>query len=124
MYGGYDTRPGTAAIPYDTIHILTLPAFHWIAVPYNPQNPRHGHTCHGVGGSQILVIGGADANPKVTTGSDEDINRSRFETPDPLFKQGLGIFDLTTLSWKDKYSAKPPAYTWSEPIKSFYEQTG
>ncbi|KAL9636018.1 MAG: hypothetical protein Q9164_003101, partial [Protoblastenia rupestris] len=121
VYSGFDGNLGTAAVPFDTINILTLPAFHWISVPYNPQNPRYGHTCHAVGGSQIVVVGGADANSKVTDGGFLGIAESIMESPDPL-KQGLGIFDLSTLSWSDRYRSSPPPYTQSSPIQQYYLQ--
>ena len=123
VYGGYNGNLGSASVAFDTIHILTLPAFHWIQVPYNPSSPRYGMTCHGVGGSQILVIGGADPNPSKTDGDPQDINKSKLESADPN-KQGLSVFDLTTLTWKDSYSSKPPAYTWSTPLKEYYDQAG
>ena len=123
VYSGYATHLGTQAVPFDTINILTLPAFHWINVPYNPSNPLHGHTCHSVGGGQILVVGGADANPKVIYGAFDQIAKSTMESPDPN-KQGLGVFDLSSLTWQDHYSATPATYVQSDPIKQYYAQAG
>ena len=107
---------------YDTINILTLPAFHWISVPYNPEYPRHGHSCNAVGGSQILTIGGVDSNPRVATGVIPDVIKSTFEKPDP-FAQGLAIFDMTTMAFSDQYTARAPAYEQSEVVKQFYSQS-
>lgn len=123
VYGGWAGNLGTAAIQYDTINILSLPAFHWISVPYNPQNPRHDHTCNAVGGNQIISVGGVDSNSKVTTGYDDKITESTFDSAADPFAQGLAIFDMTALAWADKYTANAPAYVQSDPIQAFYSQS-
>lgn len=122
VYAGWGTNLGSASVQYDTISILTLPAFHWISVPYNPSNPRHGHTCNAVGGSQILSIGGVDSNPQITTGNTTIITQSTFDSPDP-FAQGLSIFDMTNLAWSNQYSASSPPYVQSDPVQQFYAQS-
>ena len=115
MYAGWGRRLGAAAISFDEIYILTLPAFYWIKVDYAPQHPRHGLTCNAVGGSQILTIGGLDTN------SNENTYQSPYNTtPDP-FAQGLAIFDMTTLQFADKYTAKAPPYVQSDRVKTYYE---
>lgn len=106
----------------DTIFILSLPAFHWIQVDYTPKSGRFAHTCNSVGGSQILIVGGLDSNPKLPNTSnftaliESDLN----STADP-FTQGLAVFDMTTLEWATQYTANKPAYEWSAPIKEFYQ---
>ncbi|CAF9942066.1 hypothetical protein IMSHALPRED_003185 [Imshaugia aleurites] len=123
VYAGWGTNLGPVAVQYDTINILTLPAFHWISVPYNPENPRHGLSCNAVGGSQILTIGGVDSNALVDTGNIQDIIESTFDSsPDP-FAQGLAIFDMTTLAFSDQYTAGAPPYEQSEVVKQFYSQS-
>ena len=111
------------AVQYDTISILTLPAFHWISVPYNPQNPRHGLSCNAVGGSQILTIGGVDSNAKVDSGYLQPIAKSTFDSsPDP-FAQGLAVFDMTKLAFSDRFTAGAPPYEQSDVVKQFYSQS-
>lgn len=125
MYAGYGNIPGLGAVQYDTINILTLPAFHWIRVPYNPQNPRHGLTCEHVGGSQILTIGGVDSNPRDAAqnlASPSAINNSTFDSPDP-FAQGLAIFDMTTLTFQSQFRAGTPSYEQPDVLKEFYSQS-
>ncbi|KAL8992463.1 MAG: hypothetical protein Q9169_007085 [Polycauliona sp. 2 TL-2023] len=120
LYGGFDGRLGSSAIPYDEIYILTLPAFHWLKVDYPPEHPRHGHSCNAVGGSQIVSIGGIDSNAQITVGALEDVRKSSFNSSvDPL-TQGLGIFDMTLLEWVDLYRADAGVYEQSELIKSYY----
>lgn len=123
MYAGWGTRLGPAAIQYDTINILTLPAFHWISVPYNPENPRHALSCNAVGGSQILTIGGVDSNAQVDVGMVQGIIDSTFNSsPDP-FAQGLAILDMTTMAFVDQYTAGAPPYEQSDVLKQFYSQS-
>ena len=111
------------AVQYDTINILTLPAFHWISVPYNPQNPRHGLSCNAVGGSQILTIGGVDSDAKVDFGTLYQVHESTFDSsPDP-FAQGLAVFDMTTLAFSDHFTAGAPPYEQSDVVKQFYSQS-
>lgn len=107
-------------VQYDTINILTLPAFHWISVPYNPQNPRHALSCNAVGGSQILTIGGVDSNAKIDTETLYQVSESSF--PDP-FAQGLAVFDITTLAFSDHFTAEAPPYEQSDVVKQFYSQS-
>ena len=113
---------GLQTIQYDTVNILTLPAFHWISVPYSPRYPRHGLTCEAVGGSQILTIGGVDSNSNVTGGDPEDITKSTFGSQDP-FSQGLAIFDMTNLKFVAQYVAAAPPYEQSQSVRQFYEQS-
>ena len=122
VYGGHTGHLGPPSVPCDTVNILSLPAFNWFSVAYNPQNPRGGHTCEAVGGSQIAIVGGFDANPEGAAGSYIDLVESRFSTADP-FTQGLAIFDLRTLDFAAEYIAGGAAvYEPNEVITQFYAQ--
>ncbi|KAG8528274.1 uncharacterized protein KY384_007191 [Bacidia gigantensis] len=114
VYGGHNFSWDTGSIPFDTLYILTLPAFHWIQVNYPPLEPKGGLTCHAVVGSQILVVGGFDAS--------QGYLDPCMSTNDP-FAQGLGVFDLKTLSWQDHYSASSPPYIQSEAVQQVYSQS-
>lgn len=110
-------------LQYDTINILTLPAFHWISIPYNPLSPRHGLSCNAVGGSQILTIGGVSSDAKVSYGTPQQNTKSTFDShPDP-FAQGLAVFDMTTLAFSDQFTAEAPPYEQSDTVKQFYSQS-
>ena len=120
VYAGNSGHLGTPSVSFDSVNILTIPAFHWLSVPYDPKNPRSGHTCNAVGGSQILIVGGYDANAPIDYGDYETIVKSTFSTPDP-FAQGLAIFDLRTLTFADNFTAGLPAqYEQSDQVKQFY----
>ncbi|MCJ1465552.1 hypothetical protein MMC07_004170 [Pseudocyphellaria aurata] len=118
MYAGWGGDLGKSAIPFDEIYILTLPAFHWLKVDYPPQQPRHALTCHAVGGSQILTIGGLDSNSNHTM--DAEIYHSTFDTsPDP-FAQGLAIFNMTALKFANQYTAKASPYVQSDMVRRYH----
>lgn len=122
VYAGDSGQIGASSVPLDTVNILSLPAFNWFSVAYNPQNPRSGHTCEAVGGSQIAIIGGEDVNPKIPTGSDDNTPNITLSTPDP-FAQGLAIFDLRTLDFAAEYKAGGGGvYEPNEVITQFYGQ--
>ncbi|KAL9601371.1 MAG: hypothetical protein Q9219_002547 [cf. Caloplaca sp. 3 TL-2023] len=122
VYGGDNGNLGPDAVAYDEIFILSLPAFRWFKVDYPPAHPRNGHTCNAVGGSQIISIGGVDSNSRVHYGDYYSIGQSTFNSSIDPFKQGLGIFDMTTLTWASKYTANAPPYEQSDLVRNFYTQ--
>ena len=58
-----------------------------------------------MGERQVLSIGGTDGSA-----SEAD--------PAP---QGLLLFDMTSLEWKDSYDANAAAYERSETVKKWYD---
>jgi len=93
-------------------------------VPYNPQHPRHGHSCNAVGGRQIITIGGVDTNSWPTqSGGKETADMSTFDTTPDQFLQGLAIFDMTTLEFASQYTAAAAPYEQSDRVKQFYSQS-
>ena len=116
VYSGWGTVLGSDTIQYDTINILSIPAFHWIVVPYYSQKPRFAHTCNAVGGSQIVIVCGLDANSNITF-------TSTFNSSAEPFTQGLAIFDMTTLKFAEQYTAGAKPYEQSDPVKQFYSQS-
>ncbi|KAL8955754.1 MAG: hypothetical protein Q9193_006509, partial [Seirophora villosa] len=121
VYGGHGGHLGPDAVPYDEIFILTLPAFHWLKVDYPPSSPRNGHTCNAVGGSQIISIGGVAADSRIYINHPlDEIADSTFTTSADPFAQGLGIFDMTTLTWRNNYTPNAPPYEQSDLVRDFY----
>ncbi|KAJ4306323.1 hypothetical protein N0V88_001123 [Collariella sp. IMI 366227] len=108
VYAGWNGELGSAAVPFDSAYVLTLPGFYWVKADYPAEHPRQGLSCNSVGDGQILVIGGVDT----TQQDNNDQYRAGFKTKDP-FVQGLAIFDLSNLAWSPGYSAnrglQPPA---------------
>jgi hypothetical protein len=115
LYGGWAGQYGSAALPYDSAYVLTLPGFNWVKADYPAQSPRTGLTCEAVGGGQILTIGGLDA-------SHEDSNNrylGTYATADPM-TYGLGLFDIGSMKWKDSFLANASDYTPSDEVMKFY----
>ncbi|KAK8163865.1 hypothetical protein IWX90DRAFT_487181 [Phyllosticta citrichinensis] len=117
VYGGWGGTLGSAATPYDEIYILTLPAFEWIKHDYTPEAARVAHSCEAVGGSQILLIDGLAGS------ADDATYTGQFGVRDTN-DQGLGIFNMTSLAWEDKYTANPPAYRQADVVAEAYASGG
>ena len=118
VYGGYGWRFGDDSIQYDTVNVLTLPAFHWFSIPYPPQYPRFAHSCNAVGGSQIISVGGLDARAK----NDLPGPANEYNNSADQFLQGLAIFDMTTMNFADQFTAAAPPYEQSDVVKQYYGQ--
>lgn len=121
-YGGFRGVVSDSATKYDTIHILTLPAFRWIKVSYPASSPRSSHTCNNFNNTaRIISLGGTDASAPM-----DDLNstaKTLMTRPDQR-KQGLGVFDLTSLTWTDKFSPSAPRYVQSDPVAQYYAMAG
>ncbi|GME34275.1 putative kelch repeat protein [Neofusicoccum parvum] len=104
MGGYYDFSDGVL----DDIYILSLPGFHWFKVPTTTGSPRCVHTCNVVGKRQMLVVGGI-GKPWP----------AGWEDPDPWVR-GLGIFDMTQLSWSSGYDADAAEYESPEIVQEWY----
>lgn len=115
IYAGWAGKLGPAAIPYDEVYVLTLPGFYWIKASYDALNPRHGLTCNSVGGGQILTIGGLNT----TQNGPNNLYNDVFNTADQ-FTQGLAIFDISVMVWKDSFSASQKSYNPASEIQSYY----
>ncbi|KAK0728247.1 hypothetical protein B0T26DRAFT_767475 [Lasiosphaeria miniovina] len=121
VYGGWAGELGSAAVSYDEAFVLTLPGFRWIKADYPARHPRYGLTCNAAGGGQVLTIGGVD--PTQNMSASADAYEAVFGTPDP-FVQGLAVFDLGSLAWKDAYVSKPAAYVSAPQIQKYYNANG
>lgn len=119
VYAGYYGELGSAAIPYDSAFVLTIPGFYWVKANYTPANPRHGLSCNLVGNSQVLITGGVDTLQRNISNTEDDYH-SAFDTPDP-FTGGLAIFDLSRLMWASSYTAMQEPYMAAPQIRDFYE---
>ncbi|CAH0023372.1 unnamed protein product [Clonostachys rhizophaga] len=101
MYGG--------AIGDDAqndIWVLTIPGFHWVQTNRTGP-PRYGHACALAGKRQMISVGGL--GPK-----------GGFKPVDEWYA-GIGVFDLSTLEWKDRYEANAEDYDSPSLVKAFYD---
>jgi hypothetical protein len=115
VYGGAYPTPHDIALgnALDEIYVLTLPAFTWFKANYTPSTSRQSHTCHVVGNRQLLAIGGAD--PVVQ----EYYALAAKNSTDP-WKQGLGVFDMTEMKWKEGFDARAEAYRSPDVVRQWY----
>lgn len=102
VYGGWDGF----SVVFNDLYVLTIPGFVWFQVTSDEQSTRVEHTCEVIGRRQMAVIGGLS-------------NPSSWIDPDP-FTQGLGVFDMSNMTWSSSYSANADAYETPEPVKSWY----
>ncbi|CAG9984382.1 unnamed protein product [Clonostachys byssicola] len=85
---------------YKDMHILSLPGFVWTKASEEARSGRMQGTCVLAGKRQLVSIGGTEAisDPDAWGAAD----------PEP---QGLSVFDLSELSWKEKYDVNAAEYT-------------
>ena len=105
VFGGYDP---TNSRTYGDVHVLSLPGFVWRRIDATSGGLRSGQACVAVGNRQMLTIGGVDPQAD-----------KPWQSKDP-FPQGLGIFDMTALKWKEIFDHKAAAYDSPEPIREWY----
>jgi hypothetical protein len=99
----------------DEVLVLSLPGFVWTRANYTAAMSRVNHACNIAGNRQMVVTGGLNpASPN---------QQEQFTAPDP-WRRGIGVFDMTTLQWKDSYDAEAEPYVTPEVIKSWYATNG
>jgi Kelch motif len=99
----------------DEVFVLSLPGFVWTKADYRASFPRVNHACNIAGKRQMIVTGGL--NPSAANGSELIYSR------DP-WTQGIGVFDMTLMEWKDRYDANAESYRTPEALKSWYAANG
>ena len=105
LFGGYDP---TNSRTYEDLYVLTLPGFEWTRIEATSGGPRIGQACVATGTRQMLTVGGINFQ-----------KNKPWEDKDP-FPQGIGVFDMTELKWKDNYDHEAAAYDSPQPVQSFY----
>jgi hypothetical protein len=107
MFGGRDEEREALG----DIHILSLPGFVWKKVEAET-DPRGAMGCTVVGNRQMLTVGGVNLSLKFW---------DLWQTKDS-FSQGLGIFDMSKLSWRGTYDVNAAAYESPETVQSWYAE--
>ncbi|KAH8892223.1 hypothetical protein GQ53DRAFT_823023 [Thozetella sp. PMI_491] len=103
VYSGFSTQSGSL---FGDLYVLSLPGFVWFKANYTPTTTRGFSRCAALGDSQMIIIGG-------TTGSD----------PDP-WGQGIGVFDLPSMSLKASYDPEAGPYDSPQVVKDWYSNRG
>ena len=98
----------------DEVYVLSLPGFVWTKANYPSENPRTRHRCN-ARGRQMIVTGGLNPTRE---------NRSAVTYGKDIWTQGIGIFDLTDMAWKDEYDVNAAPYKTPELVKSWYSTNG
>ena len=115
MHGGVINNVfGSQASNSDQVYILSLPSFRWFRANYTSAYSRGGHTCH-VTKSQMIMIGGEDPTHCSRFLGDGDA----IDAPADPWLQGIGVFDMNALRFKDSYQADARAYETSDVIKNY-----
>lgn len=90
---------------------MSLPGFFWSKAEYESEDYRIGMACVVAGRRQMLSIGGINSRLGIP---------GQWEDKDPR-PQGLGIFDLSEMSWRDSYDADADEYRSPGVVSSWYE---
>ncbi|CAG9954564.1 unnamed protein product [Clonostachys rosea f. rosea IK726] len=96
----------------EKICILSLPGFYWFCPKEFgvDSDIRARHRCARVGNRQMISVGGV---------KDWFINNDTWKSPD-TFPNGIGIFDLTELKWKDEYDPDAKPYESPQIVQEWY----
>lgn len=91
MYGGRDKTQ-----VYDQTYVLSIPSFTWIKI-MEGASPRYAHSCHVVGKSQMLTVGGARYE-NITQGCDWEY-------------KSVAILNLKNSQWGEVFDYNAGEYT-------------
>lgn len=116
VYAGWNNTLGEYATSFDAAYVLSLPSFNWFKADYEAASPRHGLTCEHIGGGQVLTIGGLDTSQHDASNQ----YRGVFHTED-TFPQGLGVFDLSSMSFADSFEANRTTYDYADALSTYYQ---
>ena len=111
MYGGRD-----ASTLFDEVWILSLPSFTWTQV-FSGQSPRFSHTCHLVGSRTMITVGGLKSVNQAQGLADTDAPACDWEI------EGVGVFDISSLTWGSVYNATSPPYEVPDQLMSIFGGT-
>ncbi len=90
------------------------PLFTWFKSNFPAAQARFAHSCNLAADDsrQIIVVGGYQYYDNIAF-YDRDV-----------FTQGLALFDVSEMSWKDRYNADAAPYATPRMIKEHYGQNG
>jgi hypothetical protein len=88
---------------FNDLYVLSLPGFVWFKANYTAAVGRGYQRCLATGNSQMIVLGGY-VQP----------------TPD-VWSQGIGVYDLPSMSERSSYDPKAPSYDTPQAVKDWYK---
>lgn len=112
--GESSSTPSQANKDLDVVYALSIPSFKWFKSNSTGSASRWGHTCNTAhkNGRMMISIGGCPVG-----NSDTQL------IPDYL-RQGISIFDLTTMGWSSDFDPYIGNYTTPWDIKQDYALLG
>ena len=120
VHGGYSSDLSTTVDLLGSVYVLSLPSFVWHKRADAPAYGRYWHTCNLVGKRQMLVNGGTIVDPRV----DEAVtDTDSLSTLDP-WPQGIGIFDLSAMEWREEYNPSADSYVTPDVVKASLRANG
>ncbi|KAJ4138378.1 hypothetical protein NW768_002202 [Fusarium equiseti] len=107
IHGGWDywARPEHA---FGDTWVLSIPAFRWFKADAEVSK-RGLHDCALIGNSQMISVGGNDRT--------EDLGWSKKDD----WPQGVGVLDLPSMTWSNKYNADDSKYDSPKDVKDWYD---
>lgn len=112
VYGGWDGAQNDIARG-DT-WVLSLPGFHWFKGEEAAVHTTRACDVVGKGRRQVLVVGGP--------GQEFENQQVLQDKPPDVWANGLGVFDLSTLTWSDRFDADADEYDAPDVVKEWYNQ--
>ena len=110
LFGGFRYPDKDTYTGYGDVWVLSLPGFHWFKAE-KETIPRIMHECTLIGKRQMVSIGGLNYD---ITSPDRNSSDS--------WHQGIGIFDLPSLTWSDSYNAHAEDYDSPDVVKAWYQE--
>lgn len=95
--------------------MLSLPSFKWFASDVISLPRRTQQTCIVTKNRQMIMVGGLDPDQPSKTYDPQNWDAS----VDP-WTQGIGVFDMSSLKYKDRYHANTSSYVSPDVIQRYY----
>ncbi|EHA55848.1 hypothetical protein MGG_12441 [Pyricularia oryzae 70-15] len=111
VYGGANPLQTGRDQGFGDVHVLTIPGFRWFKVEGAATARRQGHACAVVPGKKLMVSVG---------GWDDKFEGESWKTADPWTK-GIGVLDLSSLRWLDRYDPAAGAYESPAVVRDWYK---
>ena len=115
IHGGADVL-GPKGAEAAEVYVLSLPAFRWFRSNFT-DSPRIEHICCATKTNQMIMIGGI--NPLYSAETYIGDGSSYGEPQDP-WANGVAVFDMTALRFKDSYQAGAGPYEPPNAVQRHY----
>ncbi|KAH0432818.1 kelch repeat protein [Colletotrichum camelliae] len=97
----------------DEVYVLTLPGFKYFKASSASSTNRIDHACVQIGKRYMLSIGGTSSKPFLKSWTEKD-----------PWNRGLGVFDMTQMSWVHQFNESAVPYDSPDVVKKWYNEGG